>query len=252
MDATCFKIVSIGIVAENKSMVNMDGSWNHVVDVTPIESMNMLDGEIKSNPEMVENKGVDRNGQQFGSAVAVDQTVKATWLPLGTNRVTSPDVRRGERVYLWQAADDDKYYWTISGLDDDKRRLETAVFAFNGSPSAGGLDLNNCYYFEVSTHNKTITLETSTANGESHRYLLQINAAESVITIQDDAGNYFQLDTDEHKLILQNQDGCHVILDKTKIDIKAIDELHLDVGATQVTLTPAGTIWKTPTFAGGS
>jgi hypothetical protein len=251
MDATCFKIVSIGIVAENKAMQS-NGGWNHVVDVTPIESMNMLDGEIKSNPSLVENKGVDRTGQQFGSSVAVDQTVSATWLPFSTNRVTSPDVRRGERVYLWQAANDDKYYWTIAGLDDDKRRLETVIYAFNANPSAGGLDLSNCYYLEVSAHNKSVTFETSTANGEAHAYTLQINTGESVITIQDDAGNYFQLDSDEQKLTLMNQAQSHVILDKTKINIKALDEVAIDVGATQVTLTPAGTIWKTPKFDGFS
>lgn len=248
MEATCFKIVSIGIVAENKALSSKD------VDVTPIESMNMLDGEIKSEPTVVEAQGVDRRGQQFASKTIVDSTVTATWLPFGSNRVTAPDVRRGERVYLWQAANADKYYWTVSGMDDHLRKLETVVFAFSATKDAGasGIDLDKCYYFEVSTHNKSITLETSTANGEAHGYLVQINTAESVITIQDDAGNFFQLDSDEQKLILQNQAQSHVILDKTKINIKATDEVVIDVGATHVTMTPAGTIWKTPKFDGGS
>lgn len=248
MDATCFRIVSIGIVAENKAMSSKE------VDITPIESMNMLDGEIKSNPTVVEAKGVDRRGQQFASKTIVDSTVTATWLPFGSNRVTAPDVRRGERVYLWQSADADKYYWTITGLDDDKRKLETVVFAFSATQdsNSSGIDLDKCYYFEVSTHNKSITLETSTANGEPHSYLVQINTAESTITIQDDAGNFFQLDSDEQKLVLQNQAQSHVILDKTKINIKATDEVVIDVGATHVTMTPAGTIWKTPKFAGSS
>lgn len=248
MDATCFRIVSIGIVAENKAMSSKE------VDITPIESMNMLDGEIKSNPTVVEAKGVDRRGQQFASKTIVDSTVTATWLPFGSNRVTAPDVRRGERVYLWQSADADKYYWTITGLDDDKRKLETVVFAFSATQdaSSSGIDLDKCYYFEVSTHNKSITLETSTANGEPHSYLVQINTAESTVTIQDDAGNFFQLDSDEQKLVLQNQAQSHVILDKTKINIKATDEVVIDVGATHVTMTPAGTIWKTPKFAGSS
>src|ERR1700690_1198965 len=98
MEATCFKIVSIGIVAENKVMSSKE------VDCVPIESMNMLDGEIKSNPTTVETTGVDSSGKNFSTKAIVDGTVKATWLPFGSNRASAPDVRRGERVYLWQGA----------------------------------------------------------------------------------------------------------------------------------------------------
>jgi hypothetical protein len=254
MDGTCFKIVSLGIVAENKPMQNADGSWCNEIHATPIESQSMLNGELKSNPTPVEVSGVDGSGQSFSSKAIVDSTVTATWLPLGSNRVTSPDVRRGERVYLWQAADDDKYYWTIAGLDGHLRKLETVVFAFSATKDEGtsGIDINSCYYMEVSTHQKTITVETSTANGEKFAYLAQINAAESTLTLQDDVGQIVQIDSDEHKILIANQDGCHVILDKTRVNIKAIDELAFDVGGTQVSLTPGGTVWKTPKFEGGS
>lgn len=248
MDATVFRIVSIGIVAENKAMFAKE------VDVTPIESMSMLDGEIKSNPTAVESEGVDAHGKSFATRATVDSTVTATWLPWGSNRVTPPDVRRGERVYLWQSADADKYYWTSSGLDDRLRKLETAIFAFSASSNEtdSGIDVDKCYFIEISTHQKLITLKTSSANGEPNEYTFQFNTGEGVVTLADDVGNYFELDSQERKLTLQNQDQSHVILDKTKISIKAIDEVAIDVGATQVSLTPAGTIWKTPKFDGGS
>ncbi|MNQ14365.1 hypothetical protein D3C85_273140 [compost metagenome] len=254
MEATCFKIVSLGIVAENKVMQNADGSWCKEIHATPIESQSMLDGEIKSNPEAVEVQGVDNSGQNFSSKAIVDSTVVATWLPFGSNRVTAPDVRRGERVYLWQAADDDKYYWTIAGLDGHLRKLETVIFAFSASKDEGssGLDIDKCYFIEVSTHSKAITLQTSSANGEPFEYTFQFNTAEGAVTLADDVGNYFELDSEAKKLTLKNQDNSHVILDKTKINIKATDEVVIDVGATHVTMTPSGTIWKTPKFDGGS
>lgn len=253
MEATCFKIVSLGIVAENKPM-QKNGGWCNEIDVTPIESQGMLDGELKSNPTEIEASGVDANGQAFSSKAIVDNAVVATWLPFGSNRITAPDVRRGERVYLWRAGDNDKYYWTIAGLDGHLRKLETVVFAFSATKDEGtsGIDINSCYYMEVSTHQKTITIETSTSNGEQFSYMAQINAAENTLTLKDDVGQIVQIDSDEHKVMMANQDGCHVILDKTRVNIKAIDELSFDVGGTQVSLTPGSTIWKTPIFKGGS
>lgn len=248
MEATVFRIVSIGIVAENKAMFAKE------VDVTPIESMNMLDGEIKSNPVAVESRGQDAKGQSFATRATVDSTVSATWLPWGSNRVSAPDVRRGERVYLWQSADADKYYWTSSGLDDHLRKLETAIFAFSASSSESdsGIDVDKCYFLEISTHQKLVTFKTSSANGEPFEYNFQFNTGEGVVTLADDVGNYFELDSPAHKLTLKNQDQSHVILDKTKINIKATDEIAFDVGGTQVSLTPGGTLWKTPKFDGGS
>jgi hypothetical protein len=248
VDATVFRIVSIGIVAENKAMFAKE------VDVTPIESMSMLDGEIKSNPTAVESEGTDARGQSFATRATVDSTVTATWLPWGSNRVTPPDVRRGERVYLWQAADADKYYWTSSGLDDRLRKLETAIFAFSASSNEtdSGIDVDKCYFIEISTHQKLITLKTSSANGEPYEYTFQFNTGEGAVTLADDVGNYFELDSEAQKLTLKNQAQSHVILDKTRINIKALDEVAIDVGASQVSITPGGTIWKTPKFEGGS
>lgn len=253
MEATCFKIVSIGIVAENKEMRSVDGGWNSVIHASPIESQNMMDGELKSNPTAVEVSGVDNSGQSFAAKAVVDGTVEATWLPWGSNRKTAPDVRRGERVYLWQAANADKYYWTVTGLDDHLRKLETVIFAFSASTDEGaGLDIDKCYFIEVSTHSKAITLQTSSANGEPFEYTFQFNTAEGAVTLTDDVGNYFELDSEAQRLTLKNQAQSHVILDKTRINIKALDEVAIDVGATQVSLTPAGTIWKTPKFDGGA
>lgn len=248
MDGTCFKIVSIGIVAENKPLFNKE------ISAVPIESQNMLDGEVKSNPTALEAKGVDHKGQSFSSTAIVDSAIVATWLPWGSNRVTPPDVRRGERVYLWQAANNDKYYWTVTGLDDHLRKLETVVFAFSASPNEAdsGIDVDKCYYIEVSTHNKLITLQTSSANGEPFEYTCQLNTGEGHVLLTDDVGNFFELNSKEHKLTLKNQDESHVILDKTRINIKALDELAFDIGASQISITPTGTVWKTPKFDGGS
>lgn len=254
MEATCFRIVSLGIVADNKAMQDANGKWNYEVTVTPIESMGMLDGEIKSQPTNVEVSGVDHAGNNFSSKATVDATITATWLPFGSNRVTAPDVRRGVRVLLWQAANSDKYYWTNAGLDGNLFKLETVIFAFSATKNegVGGLDLDKCYYIEVSTHSKAITLQTSSDNGEPFEYTFQFNTAEGAVTLADDVGNFFQLDSAEHKLILQNQDQSVVELNKTKIRVEAKDEASFTVGDNKMVMQPGGTTWKSGYFHGST
>jgi hypothetical protein len=254
MQASCFQNVALGIVAENKAMKDASGKFNRTILVTDIESLNMTNGEIRSNPEQLESSGVDATGKVYNSAVVVDQVIEATWVPFLSNRLTAPDVRRGERVRLWRSGDADKYYWSTMGLDENLRKLETVIFAFSGTQdeSQTELDLENCYYFEVSTHNKTITLQTSASNGEPFRYTAQINAAEGAFLIEDDVGNSFELDSTENRLTLENADDSKVELNRGKIAIVANEEVSLTVGGTKQVWKPSITTLKTPKFAGGS
>lgn len=254
MQASCFKSVSLGIVAENKKMSDAKGKINRVVMVTPIEDLSMTNGEIRSNPEQLEASGTDVSGKAYSTSVPVDQVVEATWVPFLSNRLTPPDVRRGERVRLWRSGDADKYYWSTMGLDDNLRKLETVIFAFSATTdeSQVDLDLNNCYYFEVSTHNKSITIQTSSSNGEPFRYTAQINAAEGAFLIEDDIGNSIELDSPENRICLENADDSKVELKGGKIAIVANEEVSLTVGGTKQVWKPGITTLKTPLFDGGS
>lgn len=254
MQTSCFRIVSLGTVAENKVMKDASGKFNKVVKVTPIEDLSMLNGEIRSNPEELQASGEDTTGKAYTSSVVVDNVVEATWAPFLTNRVTAPDVRRGERVLLWRSGDADKYYWSTMGLDDNLRKLETVIFAFNASKdeSQQELDLDNCYYFEVSSHNKSITLQTSSSNGEPFKYTAQFNLEEGAFLIEDDVGNSFELDSSENRLTLENADNSFVELKAGKIAINANEEVSLTVGGTKMSWTPGGTTLKTPKFQGGA
>jgi len=254
MQASCFKNVALGIVAENKAMKDASGKFNRTILVTDIESLSMINGEIRSKPEQLTASGTDTSGKAYTSAVAVDQVIEATWVPFLSNRLTPPDVRRGERVQLWRSGDADKYYWSTMGLDDHLRKLETVIFAFSATAdeSQTELDLNNCYYFEVSTHNKSITVQTSASNGEPFRYTAQINAAEGAFLIEDDIGNSIELDSTENRICLENGDDSKVELKAGKIAIVANEEVSLTVGGTRQVWKPDVTTLKTPKFKGGA
>lgn len=234
METSRLRIYSIGIVAENKNLTVTDDSGKTTPDpmimATPIEQLMMLDGEIKSNPLSPEAQGTDASGASYNTKVTVDMAVQAKWMPMDPNRHTPPDVRRGERVMLWQYGDTDTFFWTELGWDRHLRKLETVVMTFSGTQdeSADSTHPDNCYYLEVSTHEGLITLKTSKANSEFASYLLQINAKDGVVVLLDDIGNSFQMDSKNTLIAMVNAMGTIFRLDQKKIFGHADETITLE------------------------
>ena len=206
--------ITIGIVAENKEL---DTS---IVRIHPVEILNTMDGELGADTFTDETTGLNEDGSTYKDSVSVGSVVKAEWLgDADGNRITPPDVRRGEKVWLWQSGDSDKYYWTSLGRDHDLRRLETVNYRYSGFPDIPDEEItaDNSYYVEVSTHKKIITLKTSKRNKELVSYKIQINPGDGNITIEDDIGNHIQLDSKNTNIRAKNASGTYVELNKTNI-----------------------------------
>jgi len=217
---------SIGIAAENKPLTSRH------LNITPVEVLSALDGEINFAPQDNTVSGVDADGNRYEVKTTQDMTLTAEWLPLSSNRVTPPDIRRGELVEIYRVADSDQFFWRCMGLRDDLRRLETVIFAFNGSPDEGskGIDPATCYFMEVSTHKKTITVSTSQSNGEPFGYTAQINAGEGQVVLEDTIGNTLFLDSGRVFWELINADQTHLQLDRTNIYGKADNNIEFRAG----------------------
>lgn len=226
LDLSKFKFYSWGQVANNKAQSDT------IVQVTPLEQLTHLDGELGSLPVELETEGKDAQGNAYTSKVTSDTAIECDWFPgFGvTNRRTAPDVRRGERVMIFSYADTDQYYWCTMGLDDDKRKLETVVYSWSGTTDEAkdGTEDGNCYSLEVSTHTGQITLKTSKQNKEFCLYAIQINAKEGRIAIVDDVDNEFMFDSKEKHLWMKNADGCLMELNKKLFHVYAPDEIHLE------------------------
>lgn len=275
------KTYSIGIAAENKPLDTRQ------LNITPIEALPALDGEITFSPQELLVSGTDSFGNRYEVRTTLDNTVTAEWLPMGSNRLTPPDIRRGEFVEVLRLGDSDRFFWRPMGLRDDLRRLETVIYAFNANPNeteGNGIDIQNCYFLEISTHRKLVTFGTSKANGEPFQYTFQINTDEGLVTLTDDIGNYIELDSGERSLRIENADRSFVHVDKRRIRAQTPDEawveidgrdihlensagafvdlregqiradagelLELKVGDSVFTLTPSGTTLRTPRFDG--
>jgi hypothetical protein len=215
--------VSIGIVAENKV------PSSNTIEVTPIEKLPFVDGELTQTGTTLSTSGTDVNGAAYSTQVASSSTIKAEWLREGeSNRVSAPDVRRGARVKLYQFADSDRYYWTVCGDDSSLRKLETVTHAWSGTQDESAKpDPSNSYFFQVSTHTGLVTLTTSKANGESHAYGIQLNTREGYLRIQDDIGNYLVLDSTQNLFEIGNGDQSLLQMMQTKLSILTQDEIDI-------------------------
>lgn len=225
MNVSKLHLYSVGIVATNKVM-----SSNQVM-VTPLEVMPMLDGEITSNPTLQSVQGQDAQGRNYTVQAIHDISLVADWYnESGDNRSTAPDVRRGERVKIWRYADADKFYWTPMGMDNQLRKLETVRHTYSGTQdeSATELDENNSYYTEVSTHQGTITVSMSKANGEVVKYHVQLDGKNGLMHVQDDIGNSIVMDSQNNRIAATNGAGTQVRLDQQNVSMYAKDTIALN------------------------
>jgi len=177
--------------------------------------------------------------------------------------MTPPDVRRGEQVMIYQFADSDgDYYWNTLRNDLSMRKLETVVYAISGTQAEGAaVDASSSYVMGISSHQKKLWITTSKANGEPFAYGVTFDLAAGNIMINDDIGNYFTLDSQNHILHLQNAEGSFIDLNKEILSIFTGDQINLKTNAfsintqtyslnatTSITSdTPASTIKSTTT-----
>jgi len=222
---------SLALVAANKPLSSK------IIEATPIEDLPFAHGQVTDNSNKQEASSTDASGSAYKTSVVTADTVKAGWLPMGgSNRLTAPDVRRGETVVLYRFADSDEFFWSTI-LDDCKlRKLETVIYGFSGTRNESAEpDANNMYYMEVSTHKKIVHFHTSNADGEPFVYDIQINAAEGYIQIQDDDNNFFLLNSKERLLEMANGDNSSLKIDKKNISFECSETLSMKSKVTTIT-----------------
>lgn len=190
------KLYSLGIVLVAK----VRGSDKIIVD--PIEHLSLDNGVLSEDSldfktELKDRQGVTRSTQLKGGSA-----IEAKWTPWGaSNRETPPDVQPGETVLIFEYADTSEYYWVSIFREPSLRRLETVRYVFSNQPDGQKpYDENSSYWLEVSTHDQSIHLHTSTNNGEVAGYDIIIDTEAGTLTIQDDMDNSLVLNSTEGSL----------------------------------------------------
>ncbi|MCK9234769.1 MAG: hypothetical protein M0R77_00480 [Gammaproteobacteria bacterium] len=227
INVSLLKDFSIGEVGANKD--EDDDIFSLTIEVKPSEVLKFLNGEITDNVQTLQAQGTQLDGEEYTSTVDVTKTIKATWLSLGnSNRITAPNVRRGEKVMIYVLGDTNTYFWDTLENHIKLRRLETVIYAFSGEPSLNkeaSIENKNVYFLQISTHMKNILLQTSKANGEPHEWTLELDTDKSTFTITDDDENYFTIQSKQRLLELRNGDGTFFRLNGPNIEYHAVGNM---------------------------
>lgn len=217
MSESNYRLVSRGYAAENKKRNT------HVLMVSPTEILPDVGGHLNTNTEQLKTKGIDQNKRPYQTTLVRGINIKATWKG-ENNTYTSPDVRRGERVNLYQLGDSDTYYWESAGLDLNLRRLETVTKMWSGNPKNDNRQPSESthYMFTVSTHDKHITINTSQANGEPVGWTIQLNTGKGYFVVEDTDGRVVVMDRKDDQIMAKNMTGTFVDLKGDTLFGKAV------------------------------
>ena len=186
----------------------------------------------------------DINGNSINSSVTTGNTITAYYTGGDTNRNYPPDVVKGEQVVITKFANADKYYWDSRGRDDSLRMTETYRIGITNRKNFSDLDDDeHAYHFEMDTkRGKHIRLQTSKGNGEVFAYQLTLNAAASTVTLADDGGNSFTIDSANAKIIARNTKNAFFMLNGEDIVIGAPRDLTIKAGRQMLLDSPLMTM----------
>lgn len=220
-----FNCLGVGTVSSTK-----DTNTNEIMVYLPGFFPN-ADGRVTTNVQESEQVSQNANGDEVRSKTLTSNAVPAIWKNMGNNnRLSSPDVREGSQVAIYQVSGQNTYYWTLDGVNAETFRLETVVYGWSGSPQLSEntpFDVNNFYTMKVSTHDGLMAVRTSQANGELSAFDIQVDAMAGRMSVGASQGSTFVIDDTDQSFTYSNKPGSVVRVDKKKMTILVPDQLNL-------------------------
>ena len=231
MRISLLKVYSIGKVAKNLE------PGSDIIEVIPIEDMPMLDGELTSNATTYAANAASSSGENYSVELQATATLSAHWLPVGqANRLTCPNVRRGEEVVIYRFGDADMYYWNTTRNDLRFRKLETIVFGISAtSDEDAEPNADNTYIAEFSTHKKLLHLHTTKANGEPFEFDITLDTGNGIFEMKDDIGNRFFWNSGQNHIRFENSVGSFLELLGNVINQHSDSEWNATTGTANFT-----------------
>ena len=174
------------------------------------------DGEVTATIDEVKSEHTSTSGNTESSTILESNGEPATWMQLNSNRLTSPDVRKGSKVVVYEWMNSNKKLWTTFGLDGNMR-LETIVWVVSASPNItenAPVTPDNYYIFTVSSHKKKIEFLTGQGNGEAMAFQFTLNLADGWMGWMENLGGLFNYNAIERSLTYQNKDKTVLSINK--------------------------------------
>ena len=194
--------------------------------VTPIEAINLQNnGDLTNQTATMKGDLSDPiTGETFQTEHTVVNQFVAKWIQFGgSNRMSAPDIYKGETVLIFKYDTVDEYFWTTLFREPNLRKLETVAYAFsNVKEPLKAFDTKTSYWVKVDTRSKVVSYSTPDNDGELTTYVGSIDAVPGILTLyQDGHGNFYRLDSKNDvltiytlkKIEVKDQNGNSVVID---------------------------------------
>lgn len=230
IDMSKLKVFGMGIVVKDKPKFS-DEVEVYIPEQMPYVSGKIADAKIEHKRTMVDSKGSEKTYE----AEAV-YTITASWLPDGNdNQITAPDVYKNETVKVFRFGDSDKFFWKTSFREPKLRKQETVATMYsNQKDSKEEFDKNSSYWTQVDTRDKKWQLHTSKNDGEKCEYDAEIDTKEGLVTIKDDLGNKFNIDSGAAKITFLNSSNNSFVMEQGNTTSTTPDALSMTSTSTSM------------------
>lgn len=168
------------------------------------------------------------NGSTDYVSVESGNDIEAKWWSHNSNRVTPPNVKKGDEVIISRLGKTDIYFWEDLNTSNVKT-LEEVVYAWAADPeNKMANDLSNAYSLAVSPLDGHITIRTTSANGEPATYLIQVNTRDGGLIATDNFGNKFFINSITTDVGFENACGTKVNALKEELFLYAKKRIRVD------------------------
>ena len=183
----------------------------HYIKVYPVSTIPTSSGEL-SIDEVVVTAATDFLEGNLNVVVNKSSTIECEWFNQGdSNRLTAPDVCKGEIVFVYNIHGQDKFWWDTAFTKPEYRKREKVLHFFSNKGEIDTEDyLSKGYFLLVDTRNKMIHLHTADNDGELTSYDISLNTLKGSLLITDGKSNSIELASHKDTLIINTNANVEV------------------------------------------
>lgn len=156
-----------------------------------------------------------------------------------SDRLTPPDVRRGEKIIVTMYGDSNtSFYWDTAGVDTGTRRTERVIIGANDTLKYNeALTEANAYCLIFDTRNrKVIRLATCKSDGEQYSYYLSLEPDNNRMVMSDDNDNTIWINTANSQVMMSNHSGSLLNLENENIVMSCKGNITIDAKGGDITM----------------
>ena len=193
------------------------------------ELLPFMQGDLKAT-DIDATISTKDGGSDYSGQIKTSNVLLCQYRCTSGNRLTPPDVRRGEQVIVTCYSDTNMFYWDTAGVDTGTRRTETYRIGVGDTlENTSVLNDVNSYYLELDTRrHQHIKLTTAKSNEEKYQYTIILSPERNELAITDDINNTFIIKSENKQVMMTNTNSSFINLEGDNITISCKGNIIMD------------------------